>query len=157
MGIARHQDVCIGTALLHQYLEKTLCEQGDLLESVAHEEFEIDQHLVVARTSGVDLFTHITETTCQKQFDLRVDVFDALLNDQLAGLCLSMDATQLCEQHFEFVGLQKTDALKHGDMCHRAQHVVGSEEKIHFAIQSDGKTLNIFIDLNRFFPKFHSE
>ncbi len=48
VGVAGHKDVLVFIAKFEQLVEKTLSFRGDAAQLVAHEQFEVDEHLVVA-------------------------------------------------------------------------------------------------------------
>ena len=103
----------------------------------------------------MDLLAHIAQFTGEQHLNLRVDVLDIILDDEFATLCQLVDVLQLRQQLHQFVFLQQSDTLQHGDMCHRAQHVVLGQIKVHLTVTTDGETLYLLIDLKVLFPKFH--
>ena len=74
----------------------------------------------------MDFLSHVAKTTRQQHFHLRVDVFNTLLYGELTALALLVDGTQLTQQHGQLVLTDETDAFEHGDMSHRAQHIIFS-------------------------------
>ena len=67
MRIAWHEHVLILLALLNEHVEKLDGETSDLLKLVAHIQFQIDQHLIVAATSAVDLLANIAQAAGEDQ------------------------------------------------------------------------------------------
>lgn len=70
MGVARHEHVLELLALLQQLVEKHLYAFGHLSQLVTREEFQVDQHLVIARASGVDFLTHVAQSSRQHELHL---------------------------------------------------------------------------------------
>ena len=155
MGIARHQHIFVLIALLDEFVEEDFYFIGDILEFVTGKELEVYEHLIVARTARVDLLAHISEFAGEQHLHLRVDILHIVLNHELATICQLVDVLQLRQQLRQLVFLQQSDALQHGDMRHRAQHVVLGQIKVHLTVTTDGETLYLLIDLKVLFPKFH--
>ena len=103
----------------------------------------------------MDLLAHISEFAGEQHLHLRVDILHIVLNHELATICQLVDVLQLRQQLRQLVFLQQSDALQHGDMRHRAQHVVLGQIKVHLTVTTDGETLYLLIDLKVLFPKFH--
>ena len=123
---------------------------------MAREQFQVYQDLVVARAPGVDFLAHVTQTACQHQLHLRVNIFDIVLDDELTTLAHLVDIAQFGQQLFQLVALQQSDTLQHGDMGHRAQHVVLCQVEVHLAVAPYGEALYLLINLKVFSPKFVS-
>ena len=155
MGVAWHEDILV---FLAQRLE-TVEEPGDgvgyVAKLVAHEELEVDEHLVVARAPGVDFLSDVAEAGCQHELHLRVDILDAGFDCELASLDDSGNLAEGFQQHFEFLGAQQADAFEHPDVGHRALDVVAGETQVKLAVAADGELLYHFVRLKAFAPKFH--
>ena len=91
MGIARHQHILILIALLDEFVEKDLHLIGDFLQLMTGEEFEVDEHLVITRTTGVDLLAHVAQFTGEQHLHLRVHILDIVLDHELTSLCQVVD------------------------------------------------------------------
>ena len=148
MRIARHQHPLILLTLLQQFVV------GYLHQFVAGKEFQIHQHLVVTRTSRVDFLAHVTQFTGEHQFHLRVDILHPVFYLKLAAFTNGIYLFQLSQQLFQLVSLQQSYRLKHGDMRHRAHHVVGSQVEIHLPVSSHREALYLGIHLKILFPQF---
>ena len=98
VGVAGHEDVLVALALPLQFGEECLHVLGHEAQLLADEEFQIDQHLVVAAASGVYLLAHVAEPTGEQQFDLRVHVFYVVLDDEPSFPYLGEDVPQLGQQ-----------------------------------------------------------
>ena len=102
----------------------------------------------------MDLLAQVAELACEHQLHLGVHILHAVLDDKLALLARAVDVFQFSEQFCQLVFFQQTDALKHSDMCHRAEHVVLGEVHIHLAVASHGEPLYFFVDFKSFLPQF---
>ena len=103
--IARHQHVFILVALLDEFVEEDFHLVGDILEFVTGKEFEVYEHLIVARTARVDLLAHVAEFAGEQHLHLRVDILHIVLNHELATLRQLVDVLQLRHQLRQFVFL----------------------------------------------------
>ena len=121
---------------------------------MAGKELQVDEHLVVARTSAVDLLAHVAQLACEHELHLRVNILYAILDDKLAFLARVVDGLQLREQGLQLIAAKQSDALEHGDVGHGAQHVVLSEIKVHLAVAAHGEALNLLVYLKVLFPEF---
>ena len=155
MRITWHEHVLILLALLNEHVEKLDGETSDLLKLVAHIQFQIHQHLVVAAASAMDLLAYIAQAAGKNQLHLRMHILNAFFDLEVPcnGICI--DLLHLGKEHIEFVFLKQADAFEHCDMSHRAKHVEWSEIEIHFPISSNRIAFDVFVNLDRFFPKFH--
>ena len=156
MGIAGHQHFLIAFALHNQHMKKLLNSLGNVFQLSTGEEFQVEQHLVVARTATVNLLAYIAKLTRQHKLNLRMNVFDAFFYHKLATLGRCVNILQLGQQQCQFIFCQQTYGLKHGDVGHGAQHVILGQIKVHLTVASHGETLYILVYLNGFLPKFLS-
>ena len=60
MGIARHEHVLILFTLLDELIEEYFHTFSHLHQFMAGKEFQVHQHLVIARTPRMDFLSHIT-------------------------------------------------------------------------------------------------
>ena len=123
---------------------------------MAGEELQVYEYLVVARASRVYLLAHVAQFAGEHQFHLRVNVLDAFLYHELAPLALFINAFQLGQQHGQLVLADEPDTLEHGDVGHRAQHVVWCQIEVHLAVASHSEPLYLGVNLKVFFPQFHN-
>ena len=65
---------------------------------MARKELQVYQHLVVARTARMNLLAHVAQLAGEHQLHLRVNILDALLNDELATLADLIDVFQFLQQ-----------------------------------------------------------
>jgi len=156
MGVTGHQHILVTVALCHEFLEEDFHLFGNLAQLGTGEQFEVEQHLVVARTSAMYLFTHVAQLAGEHEFHLRVYVLHTLFDNKFATFSNGVDILQFGQQHLQFVGGQQADALQHGDVSHGAQHVVLGQIEVHFAVASDGEPFNLFVYLYVLFPEFLS-
>ena len=103
----------------------------------------------------MDLLAHVAQLTGEQHLHLRVYIFDIVFDHEFATLCQVVDVLQLCQQLCEFVFLEQSDTLEHGDMGHRAQYIVFRQIEIHLAVTPHRKPLNLLIDLKVLLPKLH--
>ena len=76
---------------------------------MADEQFQVYHHLVVSRPSAVNFLAYVAEAAREQQFHLRVDVFDAVLDDKLAAFTRRVDAFQFGQQLFKLRFFKKSD------------------------------------------------
>ena len=93
-------------------------EQGDDLFSqiedlVFQEEFQIHEHLIVARTSRMDLLADISQSAGQKKLNLRVDVLDVIFKYELTSFYFFQNRIQSFCEDLKFVCCQQSDAFQH--------------------------------------------
>ena len=127
--------------MMHQLLDGAACEQA-----------KVNQHLVVARASAVNLLAHVAKPLCEQQFHLAVHIFNAFFNGKLARLNFGVDVSQLGSEHRQFIGCEQPNAFEHSDVSQRAKHIVACQVHIHFAVTPHGVAFNIVVHRNRFFP-----
>ena len=157
VGISRHKDVAIAFRLRLQHIEQLTDGLDDCLDLVTHVELEVDEHLVVATSARMDLLADVAQTAREDKFHLTMDVLDAFFDDETAFEGIAIDLLHLTKQDVKFIAGEQADAFEHGDMRHRTKHVVGGEIEVHLAVATDGIAFDALIDLDGFFPKFHSK
>ena len=155
MGISRHQHLFIQVALAYQFIKECFHLLGYLSQFVAGKEFQIHQHLVVARTPAVNLLAHIAQFAGEQHLHLRVHILHIGFYLELSPLALCVDIAQFCQQRFQFGSLEQSDALQHGDVCHRAQHIVPGKIEVHLAVTPHGEALYLLVHFKILLPKFH--
>ena len=155
MGVAGHEHLLVGLALLLQRVEKAFGQPGNFLQAVTCEQLQVEQHLVVPRTSAVNLLAYIAQPTCQHQFHLRMYILDAFLYDKLAAFRQFIDAPQLMQQQVQLFGSQQTDAFEHGDVCHRTDDVILCQIKVQLPIAPHGEAFDLLVHFEIFLPEFH--
>ena len=121
---------------------------------MARKELQVYQYLVVTRTARVNLLAHVAQLARQHQLDLRVDILHAVFYHELATLAYSVDVLQFCQKQGQLVLADQPDTFEHGDMSHRAQHIVWSQIEIHLTVSTYGEPLYLGIHLEILFPEF---
>ena len=121
---------------------------------MAGKQFEVNQYLIVTRTARMDLLAHIAQLTRQHQLHLRMDVLYPILYHELSAFANLIDILQFSQQQRQFVLANEADTFQHGDMSHRAQHVVLGQIKVHLAVSANGEAFNLGIHLKVLLPKF---
>ena len=157
VGITRHKDVAIAFGLRLQHIEELSDGLDDCLDLVAHIELEVDEHLVVAASTRMDLLADIAQAAREDEFHLAMDVLNAFFDDETAFEGIAVNLLHLTKQDVEFIAGEQADAFEHSDVRHGAKHVVGGEIEVHLAVATDGIAFDVLIDLDGFFPKFHSK
>ena len=128
--IARDEDVLIFLALGLQHVKEFDEVLGQVLYLVAYVEFEVQQHLVVARAAAVHFLAEVAQLAGQHQLHLRVDVLYVVLYDEGAVLRGLVYVFQLGEQHGQLVMANEAYGLEHGYVGHGAQHVKWREVQV---------------------------
>ena len=108
----------------YEAVEELLGVACNIAQLVAHKELQINQHLVVARASRVNLLAHVAELACEHKLHLRVYIFDTLLNDEVALLGLRQQLGKSGEQLLQLALLEKPYSFEHLYMSHRSLDVV---------------------------------
>ena len=121
---------------------------------VAGEELEVYQHLVVARAARVYLLAHVAELAGEHQLHLRVYVFHAVFDDKPALVGHVVDVLEFGGKRHELVVGEQTYRLQHGDVGHRAQHVVLGEIEVELAVAAHGEALYLLVYFKILFPEF---
>ena len=152
MRIAGHQYLAIALAQLLQTVEERAHAVRRLPQLVAQKEFQIDQHLIVARTAGVNLLAHLAQPPREQQLDLRVHVLRPLLDLEASGLDLAADLRQPRQQDLQFVGRQQSDMLQHPNMRHRSFDVVLRQPHIQLPVVAHGKPFDHLVGFEPFIP-----
>ncbi len=152
MGVAGHEFVFVGFAQGLQASEECIDGVGYVAELVAHEELEVDKHLIVARSSGMDFFADVAEALCEHEFNLGVDILDARFDGKPALVDDFENVGQRREQHFQFVAFEQPDRFEHPDVSHRANHVISGKTQIEFTVISDREFFNYFVGFEPFAP-----
>ncbi len=154
VGVARHQHLAIALRELLQPVEEGPHVARHGLQLVAQEEFQIDQHLVVARASRVDLLAHVAQAARQQQFDLRVDVLDLRFDAEIPRLDLGGDRFEPLGQTGQFVGRQEADRFEHADVGQRAADVVARQAQVERAVFAHGVAFDQRVRVVAFIPEF---
>ena len=156
VGVSRHQHLAVALALLLQTVEERVDVAGDAPQLIAQEELQIDQYLVVARASRVDLLAHVAQPAGEQQLDLGVDILRVGFDLEAPGLYLRGDFVQSVGEPPQFVGRQQADLLEHGDVCQRSLDVVARQPQVEFAVLADGVLLDHRVGFKSLVPKFSS-
>ena len=154
VGVAGHEHMLVALALLLQFVEEAPDILGHEAQLLARPQFQVDEHLVVAAASAVNLLAHVAQTACEQEFDLRMHILDALLYLETAFLGIAVDAAQFGQQGVQLVAGEQSDALQHGDVGHRAQHVMASQIEVELTVSANGETGNFFVNVVALVPKF---
>ena len=152
VGVAGHEDVAVTLALLLQGAEQAAHGLGHAAQAVAGEELEVEQHLVVARTAGMDFLPHVAEAAGEHQLYLGMDIFYAVFDDEIPFLGLPVDVLEFAQQLRQFVVGNEADAVEHGDVCHGTHDIVGRKIEVKLTVVAHGKTVYLIGHLYRLFP-----
>ncbi len=116
MGVTGHEHILVLLTEVQKTLKQRVNILGKSTEFLAVEEFEVDKHLVVARTSRVNLLAHVAQSLGEHLLHLRVNVLNAVLDDKLTCLDFGSDVVQLGIKSLVVFTGEQTDALEHGDV-----------------------------------------
>ena len=108
-------------------------------------------------STRVNLLSHITEFAGEHQFNLRVNILDIVLDNEVATLAHGIDVTQFGKKSGKLLFSQQVYRLQHSDMSHTAQHIVLGKIEVHIAVASHGEPLYFLVYLKVLFPEFHCE
>ena len=103
----------------------------------------------------MNLLAQIAKLARKHKLNLRVDILNSLFNDKLTTLGTAKDALKSLKKQWQLVATNKSDALKHTDVRHRADNIIFRKTQVKFAVGSYGKLLNSPIWLKTLIPKFH--
>ncbi len=156
VGVSRHQHRLVTFAEFLQPVEDDLHGVGRLPQFVAQEQFEVHQHLVVARTPRMDLLARIAQSAGEHQLDLRMDVLGTGLDLETPGLDLRGDLPEPRRQRRELFGGQQPDFFQHGDMGQRPLDVITCQPHIQLAVVAHGVFLDHLVGFEPLIPKFSS-
>ena len=156
VGVARHQHLLVAFAQLLQPVEERAHRTGDLPQFVAQEQFEVHQHLIVARASRVDLLACVAEPPREHQLHLGVHVLRAGFDLEASGLDFGGDLPQSRGQRLQLLAGQQADLLEHGDMRQRPFDVVARQPHVQLAVLSHGVLLDHSVRLEALVPKFRT-
>ena len=74
-----------------QQAEQALHVLDDLLDLTAQENPQVDQYLVVSRTSAVNLLARVADPFGEQELHLRMDVFDTFVDREASGYDVGMN------------------------------------------------------------------
>ena len=144
--------MAVTLALLLQGEEQPAHGLCHVAQPVAGEEFEVEQHLVVARTAGMDFLAHVAEAAGEHQFYLGVDVLNVVFDNEFSFFGLMVNFLELTQQLRQFVVGNEADAVEHSDVCHGTHDIVWSQVEVEFAVVAHGEAVYLVGYLYRLFP-----
>ena len=103
----------------------------------------------------MDLLPRFAERAGQFHLDLRVHVLDTLLDDELPFCGFPVEFPQFGKDALHLRGGNQPDLPEHGHVRKRPQDVAGGEKEVQFAVFSDRKALDPFVERIAFVPEFH--
>ena len=154
VGVARHQHMLIALTLGLEGAKQRGEVMHHLFNFASNKETKVDQHLVVARASGVNFLAHIAQTAGEHQFHLRMHVFNTLFYHKFSHFIFRINIAKGSGERSQFVGREEVDGLKHGDVGDGAQHIVARQIEVHFAVATHGVGFHIVVHRHILFPKF---
>src|SRR5690606_29299320 len=152
---AGHQIILVCLTALLQYGKEPLCQGGNLHNSRTGIQLEIQQHLVIAGTTTVDLLAYITQSSCKHQLNLRVDVFYPFFNPDTLSTCYPVQLPQLSKEQIQFLTLEKTYRLQHYNMGHTTKDIKLCQFGIQFSVTTYREVLYLLVNRLSLVPKFH--
>ena len=94
VGEAGHDHIDVGLGLDQQGIDQQVQVGADLDDLVPQVEADVQRHLVIAGTAGVQPLARLADGGRQARLDVHVDVFQADGEIELAGLDLPQDPLQ---------------------------------------------------------------
>ena len=134
MGVAGENHGFVGLGLGNHRFQKLLYQAGDLVNFGTQIHPQVESHLVVPASGGMQLFAHIPQPLGQHLLDEHVDILAAEVKYQLAGIQILQNSLKAVD---ELLGLPLgDDALspQHGGMSHGAGDILS----VHPAVKVDG-------------------
>ena len=150
--VSGHQVVLVFLAQLYQAVEQLLDGHTDIQQLVAHEQLEVDEHLIVARAARVNLLADVAELLGEHELDLRVHVLDTLLDVECHVLDGLLYLGQPLEQQVKLLLGQQADALEHLYVGHGTLDVIARKAQVQLAVIAHGEPLYHFVGLEALAP-----
>ena len=88
--VAGHQHLVVSVGKALQQAEQALHVLDDLLDLTAQENPQVDQYLVVSRTSAVNLLARVADPFGEQELHLGMDVFDTFVDREASGYDVGM-------------------------------------------------------------------
>ena len=70
MRVSRHENILVLLALANQLVEELLHGNDDVAQTPACEKFQVYEHLVITRPSGVYLLANVSKLACEHKLHL---------------------------------------------------------------------------------------
>ena len=96
----------------------------------AQPQADIRGDLVVAGAAGVDLAGDRPDPLAEGNLQVHVDVLEARVPDERAGLHVGLEALQPLDQHRDFIGLEQSGPAQPVDVRDRAVDIVDGEHVV---------------------------
>ena len=122
---------------------------------MSEEEFEVDQHLVIAAASGMDLLTYITQLTREHSFDMRMNVLACGVDDNAITVYLFEHIRKRSRELTSLIVGDEADSAKHFRMRNRPNDIPSCKAHINVAIASNGEGFHQCVDGGPFVPWLH--
>ncbi len=128
---------------------------SNMPDLVTHKELEVNKHLIIARTAGMNLFANVTKPGCEHELHFGMHILNTLLYHKVATLYNIGNILKSLDKQVKLIFFQQPYALKHTYMSHRALHIVARKAQIKLAVTTHSKFLYHSVRLEAFAPKFH--
>ena len=105
---------------------------GEGLDDCLHEEeAQVGRHLVVAGAGGVEAAGGVADLLRQARLDVGVDVFQAVIEDELAPIDLPLDVAQAADDALGVGVGNDAPAAEHAGVRYRRPNVLAVESGVH--------------------------
>ena len=153
MGVPGQQHFPVAFAQLLEGAEEGEHFLAHCFQLVAQEEFQVHEHLVVARASGVDFLAQFPVLTREQQFYLGVYVLHVVFEHEASFTDAERNFVQTLVQDFELLFAEQPYAAEHSDVGFGTLHVVCCELEVQHAVVAHGELVHNFCGCGAFIPE----
>ncbi len=124
MRVARQNHLVVLLGRIHQHMAQLKIGLHELLGKRLDAQARIGRHLVVARTSGMQALTGLTDATRQLALDGHMDVLVVDIEGKVAGIDILLDSGQALGDRLLVLGTDDALGGQHLGMCLRAGDIL---------------------------------
>ena len=135
MGVARHDRGLVFLRLIAYNRGEGFGQVRQRVDFIPQIHAEIQRHLIVAASRGVELFAHIPEALGQHLLDEHVDILGLHIDLQCAGAKIVQDRVQAVNERVGLILCDDPPGAQH----RRVGHGAGDILPCHAAVKGDGR------------------